>query len=384
MNPTPTAPFLGDSLSAASHLLAQPLRAAGATDQAKLLGQVAGWLEQADELAGAYEKAVCDRDAARPRGSAAWARADLQVQYCHTRLSSHLGPDPEWGTRQLPPLVCHALMLVTEDPAHEELMRGIHAVTRQWDPDETADTIRESPPIQLPPLEGVSSARADAARAAAALLTSASRMPRRGDEDWLTCSRFIAQACELIESALRAEPLPRASLPDPFQRPEPPDTMGDLSAPPGESEHSGVHGHPPVSVCPLGCQVCAEAVDRFNALRAASVVQRRRFDEPDRYPYAAGKHTLHRSSCREVEQSVGHIEGDDSEWMRGALTAFAHEGSSNSRWATHMRMMEPAEAVAWIKKRNGPRAGTRYRLCRICTPEHPAVPATLTGSGPPR
>ncbi|WP_225636742.1 hypothetical protein [Streptomyces solaniscabiei] len=116
---------------------------------------------------------------------------------------------------------------------------------------------------------------------------------------------------------------------------------------------------------------CTEARGRFDTLRAESLEQRRRFDEPSQYPYAAGKHTLHRTACREV--SVGSVERGNSHWLHGALTRFAHEGCTNTGWATHMRVMTPHEAVAWVAERIGPRGGLRYRLCRICTPELPAT-----------
>ncbi|MBX7555424.1 hypothetical protein K1Y78_47980 [Streptomyces sp. tea 10] len=62
-----------------------------------------------------------------------------------------------------------------------------------------------------------------------------------------------------------------------------------------------------VSVCAPGCRDCADTEEQFHAIRAESVVQRRRFDEPERYPYAAGKHTLHRTGCREIKESVGKM-----------------------------------------------------------------------------
>ncbi|MEU5193604.1 hypothetical protein AB0G86_06005 [Streptomyces scabiei] len=128
-----------------------------------------------------------------------------------------------------------------------------------------------------------------------------------------------------------------------------------------------------MSRCVPGCRGCAEAEEQFFAIRAASVAQRRRFDEPDRYPYAAGKHTLHRISCREVEQAVGPVRLYDSVWMQGALTEFAHEGTTNSGWATHLEVMDDQEAADWITGRIGPRGGVRYRLCRICTPAPPVA-----------
>ncbi|MFF9091088.1 hypothetical protein ACF1BE_32940 [Streptomyces sp. NPDC014991] len=136
---------------------------------------------------------------------------------------------------------------------------------------------------------------------------------------------------------------------------------------------NGTHGVSQVSVCASDCHDCAEARERFAAIRAESVVQRNRFDEPARYPYAAGKHTLHRVGCREVEQSVGQVKGDDSTWMHGALTRFAHEGTTDSGWATHMRVMDSRQAAAWVTERIGPRGGVRYRLCRICAPALPTA-----------
>ncbi|WP_345583743.1 hypothetical protein [Streptomyces prasinosporus] len=149
--------------------------------------------------------------------------------------------------------------------------------------------------------------------------------------------------------------------------------MAGLPAPAGPADGERLENVAPVPACASGCRVCAEARERFDALRASSLVQRRRFGEPGRYPYAAGKHTLHRTACREVEQSVGHVRGDDPVRLRGALTDFAHHDTTSSEWATPMRVMEPGEAAAWVTERIGPRGGVRYRLCRICTPELPAA-----------
>ncbi|MFE2624190.1 hypothetical protein ACFXKH_29405 [Streptomyces caelestis] len=177
----------------------------------------------------------------------------------------------------------------------------------------------------------------------------------------------MAEAARQAAAALR-----RAQVP-PSRRSEPERTAAGLVAPAGSVDWERLDGVAQVSVCAAGCWVCAEARDRFDAIRAESVEQRRRFDEPDRYPYAVGKHTLHQATCRGIEQSVGRVQGDDSIWMQGALTTFAHEGTLNSGWATHKRMMEPGEAAAWVAERIGPRGGIRYRLCRICTPQLPVA-----------
>lgn len=173
------------------------------------------------------------------------------------------------------------------------------------------------------------------------------------------------------EAARRAAAAVRLAQPPQPRHFEPRDAVVEFPVQSGPVAWGRADGVARVSVCAAGCRVCADAAEQFHTIRAQSLVQRRRFDEPERYPYAAGKHTLHRSVCREIEQSVGHIEGDDSMWMHGALTRFAHDGTLNSGWATHKRVMEPGEAAAWVKERIGPRGGHRYRLCRICTPTPP-------------
>ncbi|WP_275883758.1 hypothetical protein [Streptomyces sp. FXJ1.172] len=55
------------------------------------------------------------------------------------------------------------------------------------------------------------------------------------------------------------------------------------------------------------------------------------------------------------------------------MTKLAHSGTTNSGWATHMKVMDTQDAAAWITEHIGPRGGVRYRLCRICTPVLPAA-----------
>lgn len=134
--------------------------------------------------------------------------------------------------------------------------------------------------------------------------------------------RVAGEATRRATAALR-----RAQVP-PSRRTEPESAANGLPAPAGPVDWERLDGVAQVSVCAAGCRVCAEARERFDAIRAESLEQRRRFDEPDRYPYAAGKHTLHRATCHEIEQSVGGIQGDDSVWMQGALTSFATKAPS--------------------------------------------------------
>ncbi|GAA5041938.1 hypothetical protein [Streptomyces similanensis] len=128
----------------------------------------------------------------------------------------------------------------------------------------------------------------------------------------------------------------------------------------------------PAPACAAGCRVCAEAADGFGALRAGSLAQRRRFAGSGRPPYAAEKQTLHRGDCRKVEQSVGRVAGDERTAPPAEeLTRFAHDGRLSPEWATHVRLLDAAEATGWVEERIGPRGGARYRLCRTCTPELP-------------
>ncbi len=120
------------------------------------------------------------------------------------------------------------------------------------------------------------------------------------------------------------------------------------------------------------CPVCEDSRADFDLIRAASVEQRRRFDDRAVHPFAAGKRTLHRSSCRHVEQSVGGVATEEhSDLLNEDLPWFAHRGSANSGWAAGMLVMTDAEAVAWVRERVGPRGGAKYQLCRICQPSLP-------------
>ncbi|MEU0634356.1 hypothetical protein [Streptomyces sp. NPDC005989] len=126
-----------------------------------------------------------------------------------------------------------------------------------------------------------------------------------------------------------------------------------------------------VAGCPVTCEKCSAAADEFRAIRTESLAQRRRFDDLDVYPYAAGKRTLHRSVCKEVREAVGRVEGDDSPWVKSALRQFAHTGGMTTGWAALMRLMTDQETDSWIRARIGPRGGTKYRLCRVCRPDLP-------------
>lgn len=124
------------------------------------------------------------------------------------------------------------------------------------------------------------------------------------------------------------------------------------------------------SDCPVGCTVCADAKPALEAFRAEAAAQRGRLAAPGEYPYAAGKRTLHRSTCQEA-QSAGSLPlggwdpvEDERRWLRD----FAHHGLTGS---SNMQVLTAPEAAAWVRERVGPRGGTQYRLCKVCAPAVP-------------
>lgn len=124
--------------------------------------------------------------------------------------------------------------------------------------------------------------------------------------------------------------------------------------------------------CPSeGCILCEGAKEEFAAIVEQTRVERLRFQDPTTYPYARGKHTLHRAACSEAERGIG---SDDPRWPRDDvqdLRSFAHERELSSSWATFMTMLTAEDAAGWIATRTGPRGGAQYKLCKICRPSIP-------------
>lgn len=146
---------------------------------------------------------------------------------------------------------------------------------------------------------------------------------------------------------------------------------------PGDEDESA-KAAPWGSDCPAGCTVCAGAKAEFDALAEKSKMHKKRLLEPEAHPYAAGKHTLHRSLCARVKEHLGTagsdnrpFRRDDLSFRREDLREFAHHGYRNAGWAALMTVMTANEAVEWTRARVGPRGGTKYKLCHICQPECP-------------
>lgn len=118
--------------------------------------------------------------------------------------------------------------------------------------------------------------------------------------------------------------------------------------------------------CPLGCPVCAGARAEFDAIAAKSFMHKVRLSDPNRHPYAAGKTTLHLSSCPRVARYVGRAEPVGSPWCLAGLPAFAHHGVCSTTWAAGMQVMTAEEAAEWVRWQTDPRHGTGYKLCCHC------------------
>jgi hypothetical protein len=129
--------------------------------------------------------------------------------------------------------------------------------------------------------------------------------------------------------------------------------------------------------CPAsGCALCDGAREEYEATKAQLLVQQTRLQDPITYPYAAGEHTLHRSTCRTAQDSIGKPLGlndwrNSPERQTQDLREFAHHGYRNNGWAAQMVALNPAETTHWISNRVGPRGGAQYKLCKVCHPELP-------------
>ena len=118
--------------------------------------------------------------------------------------------------------------------------------------------------------------------------------------------------------------------------------------------------------CPHGCPVCTGARAEFDAIAVESFVHKVRLTDPDRYPYAVGKSTLHRSSCPRVIRYVGRADPPGSPWSLAGLPAFAHHGVCSTTWAAGMQVLTAEEAAEWVGWQTDSSDGAGYKLCCHC------------------
>ncbi|MFI9019304.1 hypothetical protein ACIGZI_35340 [Streptomyces griseus] len=127
------------------------------------------------------------------------------------------------------------------------------------------------------------------------------------------------------------------------------------------------------------CTQCAAARPELEKIKNFALTQRERFADQHLHPYVAGKTSLHRSNCSTVEdlarqgRPLSGEEGTESEAdvFEAELPEFAHARLLTA-YQPNFTVMTAREAAEWVRARTGPRGGTRYRLCKICTPAPPA------------
>ncbi|MFJ6493478.1 hypothetical protein [Streptomyces californicus] len=127
------------------------------------------------------------------------------------------------------------------------------------------------------------------------------------------------------------------------------------------------------------CARCAEARPELEKIRDHALAQRDRFADQTLHPYVAGKTSLHWSSCPTVED-LAH-QGRPLSWdgktesaadvFERQLLGFAH-AQVLSAYRPNFTVMTDQEAAGWVRARTGPRGGSRFRLCKVCTPALPA------------
>jgi hypothetical protein len=128
------------------------------------------------------------------------------------------------------------------------------------------------------------------------------------------------------------------------------------------------------------CAQCADARPELERIRDFSLIQRRRIADQSTYPYVRGSTALHRSCCSVVERISRYgqpLWGDPSvpeqaeaEVFEGELPQFAH-ARMLSAYGQNFTVMTTQETAEWIHSHTGPRGGTKFRLCKICTPDVP-------------
>ncbi|MFF8775102.1 hypothetical protein [Kitasatospora sp. NPDC015120] len=131
-----------------------------------------------------------------------------------------------------------------------------------------------------------------------------------------------------------------------------------------------------------GCPVCMQGRKGLDRFFDDVDECHRRYGQPGLYPFAAGRHTLHRTPCSSDAHEMygagtdaGHHRPVGSRY-ESCLQTYSHlpELDRDDHFATHypypaLLAMTREEALSWMKERTGPKGGKSYKLCRVCVPE---------------
>ncbi|WP_159476246.1 hypothetical protein [Streptomyces caniferus] len=125
------------------------------------------------------------------------------------------------------------------------------------------------------------------------------------------------------------------------------------------------------------CPLCDERRPWFEGLLDGSDARWQRLQQPEEYPFAAGQHGLHETTCsvvrRETPSNYARPIGDA---YVAALNAFCHtvdphssrEDFEGSRDYPRFQAMTAQEARQWVTERTGPKGGRNYKRCQRCAP----------------
>ncbi|WP_405534708.1 hypothetical protein OG787_08115 [Streptomyces sp. NBC_00075] len=133
-----------------------------------------------------------------------------------------------------------------------------------------------------------------------------------------------------------------------------------------------------------GCEACRRHQSDFERLVADAEGFWRRYQQPEKYPFTAGKKGLHETGCSVVKRAMPkQFSRPVGSQFSQALREYAHaanpfmdtgnyedfDGCWN-RAATYptFRPMTVAEARAWTAQNTGPKGGRNYKPCRVCAP----------------
>ncbi|MFD9572655.1 hypothetical protein ACFWBI_22755 [Streptomyces sp. NPDC059982] len=125
-----------------------------------------------------------------------------------------------------------------------------------------------------------------------------------------------------------------------------------------------------------GCALCEERRSWFEELLDQSDVLWERLQQPEVYPFAAGRRGIHDTTCSVVKRETpDNYARPAGEAYTQALHLYSHtvvpydrDIFESVRSYPSFTAMTPEEARTWIADRTGPKGGRNYARCQRCAP----------------
>jgi len=123
--------------------------------------------------------------------------------------------------------------------------------------------------------------------------------------------------------------------------------------------------------------LCEKHRSWFDAMLDRADMHWQRLQQPQTYPFAAGRQGIHETSCSVVRREMpSQYARPTGEAYLQALNAFAHTGDPHSsseefegfRAYPRFAVMTQEEARGWVAERTGPKGGRNYKRCQRCGP----------------